>query len=54
MLTFIFLFFLVVCGIAAYFISISAKKARDGRQTRPQSTMHDNPSVGRASGSGDD
>ena len=30
------------------------RKARDGRQTRPQSTMHDRPAVGRASGGGDD
>lgn len=54
MLTFIFLFVLVICGIAAYFISISAKKARDGGDTRPQSTVNEHPTVGRASGSGDD
>jgi hypothetical protein len=54
MLTFIFLFFLIVCGIAAYFISVSAKKRRDGGQTRPKATMHDEPKVGRATGSGDD
>ena len=54
MLTFIFLFALLVCGIAAYFISVSAKKSRDGGVTRPQSTMHEHASVGRASGSGDD
>jgi hypothetical protein len=54
MLTFIFLFFLIVCGIAAYFISVSAKKSRDGGDTRPQSTMHEEAKVGRATGSGDD
>lgn len=54
MLTFVLLFFLLVCGIAAYFISVSAKKSRDGGITRPQSTMHEHATVGRATGSGDD
>jgi hypothetical protein len=54
MLTVIFLFFLLVCGIAAYFISVSAKKSRNGGQTRPDSTTHDHATVGRATGGGDD
>lgn len=54
MLTFIFIFAGIIFAIAAYFISISAKKGRGGGPTRPQSTMHEHPNVGRATGSGDD
>lgn len=54
MITFVFLFFIVVCGIAAYFIAVQAKKQPNGHDTRPETSQVDSPSVGRATGSGDD
>jgi hypothetical protein len=54
MLTFIFLFFLAIFGVAAYFISIKAKRRTDGSATRPPGNLNDHPTVGRATGGGDD
>ena len=53
MLTFIFLFSVAVIGAAAYFISVAAKRGKNGRRTRSPENVTDAPKVGRASG-GDD
>ncbi len=50
MITFMFLFFIVVCGIAAYFIAVQAKKQPNGHETRPETYSGGQSSVGRASG----
>lgn len=53
MLTFIFLFFFAVIGIAAYLISIKAKR-RSAAERHLPSDVTDHAKVGRAVGSGDD
>lgn len=53
MLTFVLLFFLLICGIAACFIVISARK-RAGAQSRERSPNPPRSNPGRASGSVDD
>lgn len=54
MITFIILFFLLVAGVAAYFVVISARKRKDATETRPPANLTARAKVGRASGSGDD
>lgn len=53
MLTFVFLFFLAVCGIAAYFISLKAKRRPPG-ELHQSARVTDHAKVGRAAGNGDD
>ncbi len=48
MLTFVFLFFIAVFGIAAIAISISAKKRRQGGKPRELHPSSNTPTRGRA------
>ena len=48
MLTFVFLFALVVFAIAAIAISLSARKGRAGQKLRQMHPSNDSPTVGRA------
>ena len=48
MLTFVFLAFIAAFAVAGIFISLSARKRRDGATTRPTMVAGDSPTVGRA------
>jgi len=53
MITIVFLVFLAIFAIAGVFLSLEAKKRRDGSMQRQLHPRNNTPAMGRATGRGD-
>ena len=53
MITIVFLMFLAIFAIAGVFLSLEAKKRRDGLTHREMHPRNNTPAMGRATGRGD-